>query len=625
MGFMSGFGPAFARSFELARERSHEKEQDLFRMKFADYTAKRDEYTKTKAAVAKRVRLAKSYAESKDPQIWPKIYEWLDAGMDEDTIQERLEGHFSVENGQPSVPAGPDQAAAANPAGADMNQQATSAIDTQMEEAGMGADPMAPTAQEAPVEEGVDPMAPVDPTAAPAEDNSLNLGGFDRGNTASRVDAQMSEVTGLSIAEINKIISSDPESEALMGMPGKKITWTPGPGKDPAWEVNSIEEAVTNLRRAEASGDKTQIMNAQSVLDGQMAAISIEAAALARAKGEEYIPRHAAIIENGEFKGFAMNRGKSSAEPVWWDPLSDRTLRPDDVMPVSREAVEAEADIAKATYEETQAYTQSAQNLANYTLDAARLIKLTTENPNAVNKIGTAAQYLDAGIRNIKGTIDLLSNEAAGSDDGTKEAKFTWEGMQALSKNVEFLQEQARTFKGNAIAKTALDAYVADAIATRMAYAYGLSQGQAGRSVAITEFNNFKVNVLAGGDPAAIRESAAIFVMGQYEKLSQQEQFVNEAGTYARQYESRFGHPMTFKPAAPLRTLLGVNPRVLPLIDEFMWAKKEVDDRAVEEERIANEPAPGTIPGDPEGRVLEGTLQDGRKVYRLPDGRREVE
>lgn len=650
-GFMSGFGKAFSESFRDSRQASAEKEQDMMRMKFTEYTRRQEAYEKTKSEQRKQVRLAKSLVEGKNPEAWSKVYDWLASGMDEKTVAERIEdGTFTIQSGTPEgttaaegpeVPGTPQ----VNGDNEDLSQAAAGAVDADMKANGMetpadggvfakeGAAPepvAAPTATDPSAPTEVDPAAPVDPMAPPVagEDSSLNLFGVDRGTPESRVDDKMAEVTGKSAEEINRIMSEDPEFEQLPGVEGKMISWTPGKGKDLAWEVKSIESAMTNLKRAEVTKDPVQIANAQAVLDGQIAAVAIQADAVATAKGEKFTPKAAAIMTGGKFSGWAINTNTTgSGAPVWVDPKTQRQLGADDVFPMDKGMIEITSNIAKETAKESQEYTMAAENFASMTLDYGELVNLVRREPRAVSAIGDAAKYIDTAVRNVKGAIDLVATRDATNSEVN--SAYTWEGLEGISKQTEAIAAKVKTFNGNNLEKLALEATLADAIATRLAYAYGLTQGQSGRSVAITEFDNFKRNVLANGNPDAIQEGASKFLISERDRLSAVEKNLNTNNTYMRHFEETYQFPSPFRPAAPLDSIVNANPKVKAVYDAFANMEAEAVKRQAAETQQATDPRLNGMPerpvDAPPGYEPIGRSPEGKIIYRDSNGRNVVE
>lgn len=586
-GFMSGFGSAFSRSFENARERSAQREDDLFKIKFQQYAANKKKYDDLKAEDAKAVRLAKSLTEAngQPSESWSKVYDWVKSGMSEEMINKQLQnGKFEISAGEAPDPQTADTPDATQ-SPANLSEAAGASVDAQMQQSGM----------------------------TPPKDGGLfggtqNASGMDlRSNRNERVDNRISEVTGDSAGDIQKMMDSGGNytPEPLAGEEGMTVTWKPSKGDD-AWDVKSIEAAKTNLVKAEESGDPAQIARAQRILDAQIGAVSIQAEAMARAKGEFYEPKGAAIIKNGEFAGYAIPRKNAQGEQKWVDPKTNQILGNDDVVPYTKEMSKDMAEIAEKTQKPAEEYINKAENLASIVLLSKEMQDIATNNPKAAGFAGQAASYLDAAARNISGTIALFANRSA------ETGEYTTEVLGQIREKEKALEDKLRNFTGDEIQRTALDAALLDAKATRMAYAYGVSQGQEGRSVAVSEFENFKRNALANGNPVAMKQSTAEFVSGEYNKLKIMEENLNNSNSLMRRFELTYSFPSPFKPAADVDTLLGSNPDVKSTLDEYKGM-------AVGSEPVR--PAGGEEEGQPK---FLGKLKDGRSVYEDPDGVRRI-
>jgi len=96
MGFMAGFGNAFADSMENRRKEEASKRDDLFKLKFQQLLDNKDKIEARDKEVAKNTKLAKSYIQSTgaDPKAIGQVFEWVDAGLDKDTIERNLHRNF---------------------------------------------------------------------------------------------------------------------------------------------------------------------------------------------------------------------------------------------------------------------------------------------------------------------------------------------------------------------------------------------------------------------------------------------------------------------------------------------------------------------------------------------------
>ena len=62
MGFMAGFGPAFADAFNAGNERRAKRKDDMFKLTYSEFLDRREKYEKKKEADSKLVSSAKTLA-----------------------------------------------------------------------------------------------------------------------------------------------------------------------------------------------------------------------------------------------------------------------------------------------------------------------------------------------------------------------------------------------------------------------------------------------------------------------------------------------------------------------------------------------------------------------------------
>src|SRR5688572_21472116 len=107
MGFMAGFGPTFARSFEGARDRAAQERQDVFRLTYQDFMQRQQQYDEWNREDAKFVKSAQDWEQQYDlPEgAWTTIYNWQKTGKSDEQIQEWIQkGKFSVDENAIAAP-----------------------------------------------------------------------------------------------------------------------------------------------------------------------------------------------------------------------------------------------------------------------------------------------------------------------------------------------------------------------------------------------------------------------------------------------------------------------------------------------------------------------------------------
>lgn len=99
MGFMAGFGPAFSDAFNAGNDRRAKRKDDLFKLTYSEFLDRREKYEKKKESDSKLIGSAKTLARdlAGNEEYWPKVYDWLQSGMSENTILELIQnGEFET-------------------------------------------------------------------------------------------------------------------------------------------------------------------------------------------------------------------------------------------------------------------------------------------------------------------------------------------------------------------------------------------------------------------------------------------------------------------------------------------------------------------------------------------------
>lgn len=599
-GFMAGFGSAFSRSFESARERSAQKEDDLFKIKFKAAVDNKTKIDETKAADLKLTRQAKNMVEvyKVDPSLWPKVREQLASGMSESSVEKWLsENDFTVTNNEPVDPSAPTGVPTAN---TDQNlpEMAGNSVNAQMTAAGM----------------------------AKPDDGGIfkgNLGLGLREKTGTRVDNRIMEASGWTPEQL-KEYESGVTTEEIPSTDNIQVSWRPK--DDPKfWEITGGAEASTKLQLAIDSDDPEKIAKARRIYDSQVTWIGIEANAKATAeKGGPWKPTTAAIRdENGDYVGMAK-RLVVDGEIQWIDPVSKERLDPNRVEVFNQDMMKELETIKIETAKESAAYTSRAENLGSVVLLTQEMETLLNENPGAAGWAGSFMGVIDSYARNTSQLLDAFANQANKNlvpmQDKTGNVvnapRYTLEGLKKISEQEATLANYIRSFTGDQNQKTALAAALLDAKATRMAYSIGVAFGQEGRAVTQEEFKNFKNMALGGpsGNPTAMKQGLADFVLGEYAALKIQESNLNENNGSVRFFEETHNMPSPYKPARDLDTLLESNEAIAKGLDDM---------RAI---GVSASTSNGKIspPEQTQQPVVIGHTPDGKEIIRLPDGREKV-
>lgn len=247
-GFMSGFGPAFANSFSRAREASAQREQDMFKLKYADYISRRDQIESEKKQDAKDVEYAKSVAQQYgNPDAWGEIYKMKRSGVPDSQIFKRLDEYEPVispmetSKGDTSGPADPRDG---------LTQGAQSSVDAQMSESGM----------QPPANGGIFG----DLKGGLGIGSSLGM--KPRGSREERVTGRIAEASGTTPDEINKTLQPR-DGEPMTAVPDLKVAWKPRTKPTDWYDVKTMNDAAVNLTKAERTGNPEDIATAKAVYE----------------------------------------------------------------------------------------------------------------------------------------------------------------------------------------------------------------------------------------------------------------------------------------------------------------------------------------------------------------------
>ena len=89
MGFMAGFGPAFAAGLERNADRKARKQEILLSSRLKDIQDRTTAYTKAKAEDAANIKLAKSLVEmvpGAPKEVWKDMYSKLSSGVPQSSV-----------------------------------------------------------------------------------------------------------------------------------------------------------------------------------------------------------------------------------------------------------------------------------------------------------------------------------------------------------------------------------------------------------------------------------------------------------------------------------------------------------------------------------------------------------
>lgn len=286
MSFMKGFGDGFERAFQAGIERKERRRDDTFKLMYEDFLKNRETDATRKKEDRKAVDKAKALVDGLDlPEgAWVNAYQWVQAGLDDKEIVERLStGTFSPSElpaGETNTPTPAEQ----------QTRQAMAPTNTESLEAPESApqapQPPRPSQPVGPTQAAAQPPQATQAQAqAPQRRNPLaglltKPGLFDRKpepkkgeNKRMNRDLEyginrIAEVTGLSPEEVRKTYERTPDEPLVDTSKALKFTAAP-----PKRELPSLEEAIFKLENARS---ESELELAQAEVNAIQQAMKIE-------------------------------------------------------------------------------------------------------------------------------------------------------------------------------------------------------------------------------------------------------------------------------------------------------------------------------------------------------------
>lgn len=583
-GFMSGFGSAFANSFNQAADARAKREDDLFRIKYQQRVEKASEYKKKKEEDKKNVegakQLARQYTGSEE--TWGEIYKMKTGGQTDALIIDFLkENQPEITPGVPTDNSGP-----AAP-GSDISSSAASSVDAQMAESGL----------ETP------------------EDGGLFKGARNLGKEIFSSEAQNERMTGRVDSRLDEAMgpeeSYDP-GETLAGAPNMTIKWKPKSGNGDLYKSNSLPEAAVARVKAQRSGDPEAIAIAQEVYDSLLATEEVEtymqAKSKADAEGRLFKPTMAAVKQSDGSYTYAQK-----TKDGWIDTTTNALLKDGDVEVMDADAMEFLTEIRKSIGPEGVKYGEQAGNFVTTVRDIEQMASIIEKNPTVMSLAGWAAKTGDNMIRDAMGIVDLLKAEAV-------EEKFSNSSLSKLGDYEAELEKKYQDYvpktQQEKFEQLALARSLIEIKAVKAAYASAASVGQTGQGVAAREFDRF-YNSIMNPNPEAWMEEASNFVLGQYDSFKRQGKTLNEKSPVMSEFELRFGFPAPLKVAPDVDVLLSEDKLATRGLERFSTLSQRLDPNVSNPDQMNTSPEGYEPAGkSPEGKVLYKKIGDtSGKVY----------
>ncbi len=519
-GFMSGFGSAFSRSFENARERSANRADDMFKMKYADLISRRDIREKEKKADAAYVAKAKEAVKmyGLPDELWGEAYNKYRTGFDDKAVEEwATTNEFTVGE----TAAGVTDGSGAASADQDMTQAADSAVASQMKESGM----------EAPAPGG---GLFGDIKAGSKSGAGLQLGGFDYGaSQEEKMMGQLGEASNMSPEQVKNTLESAPEPTVV---PDVSFTTKPKGKPIDFSDATSTNTAMNILQRAEETGNPELIRQAQEHVDAQLSIDALEAQAKADAEGLGYRPELGAY-KTGPNQWSLLRPGKEKG--TWVDAKTNQPVTPEKVF--SKNEMDLLGKIGQDNAKPRQEYNEKSTKFISSVREIKNMEATVNSDPRVLGAAGWAAKKGTELARNASGLISLVTQKAKSGELPTVGEVGT------LDKQAQQLQAELDSMgvpksKTEEIMHLATKRTLLEIQAVKFAYANAASLGQQGAGVAAKEFDRFYEKALVN-DPVAWKKGMQDYIVNEHATLKQIGTQINTSSTGMDEFEARTGVP----------------------------------------------------------------------------------
>lgn len=628
MSFMAGFAEGFVPSFQAGIARKEKRKDDQFKLMYSEFIDRRDKKKKWETQDRKNVQKAKALTEGTGlPEgAWMKAYEWIQAGLSDEVVQERLQkGTFTPSE----MPAG--EVSKSRP------------VDQTVQMMGQEA-PQAPS-----------PTTPTQPTQSTGEkvsaktsrrgpkglfENLGNLGGILDVTTQEDINQDALERiaagTGLSVEEVQQVYKTMPEPMDTSGAP----SFIP---EQP--DIPSLEQALFNLENARTPQELEQ---AQEQIDASEAAFifkeEFKADAKARAEGLGINQKQVKYLdpETGKVRMTQVVPGENPGKWVHW-----RTGEP---IPNPAPITEAEEEELSKLYDmaegkEAQDYRSKSNALLNTYRIGGQMGELVQQTPELTAP--WASGLVQAGHRIIaeaktaqkllggSDPQEILSKALSDSDgDGNggiithEEAARLREYKQALQEGD--LDEEIRSIMGDNAYQVAVNKTLFDTNAALMAYELAVTAGQEGRALSDRDREIFAQAALGGtGGSEKFLQNMGMLLNNRRKDLESRGRSLNELNERVRNFTERFDwpNPPDVLIATPIdekfEDEMRRNPNFANYVSMFDKYKPNGDTGTFEVE--PKRPVSQQQSNIPQGSMPIGRTKDGRMVYETPDGKQIVE
>ena len=586
MGFMAGFGDAFATSFENSRDRRAKREEDEFRMTFDEYTKRRDEkmkYDREDAKYAKQAAGIAQRAGVDDPKAVAWLYDQIKVGTDPDTLLKEIRrpGAKFISTASETAPS---------------TKAKQTELQQQMSGSGLAPDqPTVDTQTPAPEEKGDfwSKLFPgrKSPQARAKELTDANIG-------------RIAQVTGQDPSEVQKIMTGDYQSQNPFPDSGQ-VTFTPG--KE---EVKFLDADESRWRRDQETPGSAEWLVYDNML--KAAQKQVEQEELTKAdplhKGLPYIVEDPAT---GKLKRqIGIRRG---------DQVVDSNGNP---LKVHHQESEEEQrlglELEKLKPEAEKARAATAATVSLYK-QGGELMDIAQANPIVLTSVGDFTQWVDGMSSEAKAAYTILKSA---KDLNSPEVKRAFDQLDsALSKY--------------GIDKIAADKSLFDSKLLVMSYRAAAAEGQGGSKTSEKDFTRIHDILSSSNGHADVFARNLADYLGSLQKPEDDARYL-PYNQMIEQYKS-----ITGTDYAPQEPVIGTqealeasqDPAIRKVLS-VMNGEAPVADEPETSDNPPKENAEGTVDDQsdekaqqsaPEGYTYVGKSPDGKNVYADKNGNQIVE
>lgn len=517
MSFMGGFGESFSRSFENAKDRRAVKENEVFRMTYADYLDRQKEDRKRDTETTAKIRRAKTLAQlgGAPEEAWTNVYEMLDAGLDESNVLTTIRsGKWEQSQG------------AVDQDGTQTSPAAPSPATEQTVSAGM-ADPAVTTP---PVETA---------TANPWDVVKSKFLGPKRNPTQKAYEG-IAKATGVPVEQVTDTMTA--VGSAAPAVPQSRFKFTPAAPEIKPDPFNTLEESAIALESAKWDAQQNptpenqeRLRVAQQRMNALQTIEVYKAEAKARAEGVSGGFARGRVPDGNN--GWKIVDAQRALDGSWIDdqgqPIQGFKL-------IDQEQSKAILGLTSKMGKPLTDYNERKLAATSIMRDYGQLGQIVAMTKGQVLAPLTtgAVGLLDDWANDLNTAVDVFSQR------GGKPEEFD-----AIEKDVD---ERLRTLQLPQNAKDLANARsLFESKVKILAYRVGSMVGQEGNSLARQELENLQAILTSGTSEQKFWQNASALVMSEVGNLKVQQRTLNEGSGDILGFEAAFG----WKPFDPARSI----------------------------------------------------------------------